>query len=649
MGLAFGWVAQEGFLVEYTAPLAMLLLGLVTLGCAWSVRGSSQKFVAGGCGICEWPLKRPPRMTNTLGYLEFAAQGRTKESMLAALDLDLLYTISFHGRTILTRDSKEWDGLQLRQGIWRSIPLGMVQLPGPRQCLDSGVDCLRVHMKMIHRNRHAGICGIVWLRYLASRALLEMPQCNTAMNVAWFPIGLELENYTDLPVFGAYPESEWSTEIWWLPPFRGKLAKSPNRQNLQQTLGSPRLYALCEQLWRGGRCDRSSWEWAEGDLSSMLFDIRLDPRKEGLGPVGHGNLNAFKVYLGRTWRRSLIQHGGSLKGDLQHVAERFGSTKGKAVGVLAGAYVGVRDWPGLVDSIFKILAGQDGFGLLKYSWPRQDRLGWQLNLAKAAVLLISSCSPLVKAILTARKVHGIQPKILLAVHSALDISIVVLTALWSSVSHGARVLGYATQNLADNLVRLLIQESSFFTHTLLDFFLKRCHISNANNEACPDLVVHVRKQVVRVFEECMKAVEPLNGALRALEMPPEQLMKLGLGFFIFCGLSIRWAVHNVPHFKTLHIPGRALVNLGIAGPLHLAVLVPDCAVPKVLGSLVYLVFLRGLFLTGVIAVTGFGVHPEAFMAFTFNRLVTRLQLVIAWLGLWLACLGQNTFRLSTFR
>ena len=109
------------------------------LVCAWVF---SVKFVSGGCQICEWPRTRPLRMTNTLGYLEFAAQGRTKESMLAALDLDLLYTISFHGRTILTRDSKEWDGLQLRQGIWRSIPLGMVQLPGPRQCLDSWVDCM---------------------------------------------------------------------------------------------------------------------------------------------------------------------------------------------------------------------------------------------------------------------------------------------------------------------------------------------------------------------------------------------------------------------------------------------------------------------------------------------------------------------------
>ena len=478
---------------------------------------------------------------------------------------------------------------------------------------------------------------------------MEMPQCNAAMNVAWFPIGLAVEGYKGLPAFGAYTESDWLTN-----PQIGFLRKSQtsrkltDRRHMHEMFGNPRLLALSKLLSRGGRCDMSSWDWANGDMSSMLLDIRLDARHGGFGPVGHGNMNAFKVYLGRTWRRSLIQHGGSLKGDLQRFAERFGSTKGEAVGFLAGAYVGLRDWTGLVDWMFKTLAGK--FDLDESSrWPRQDRPGWQMNLAKAAVLLISSCSPLVKAILTARKVRGIQPKIILAVHSALDVSMLALTAMWSSISHSARVFGDALPKLADNLVSFMIQESDFLTHTAVEYYLKECFMSNDNHEACPTLATDVREKGVRVFEECLNAVEPINGAIRALDMPVEQLMKLGLGFVIFCGLSTRWAVHNVPHFKTLQIPGRALVNLGIAGPLHLAVLVPDCAVTKVLGSLVYLVFLRGLFLTGIVAFTGFGVHPEAFMAFTLNRPVSRLQLVITWLGLWLACLGRNTFKLSTFR
>jgi hypothetical protein len=68
-------------------------------------------------------------MTNTLGYLEFAQQGRKKEALLAAVDLDGPYTIFQHRSAILADEPcPDWANLRIRQAVWRSVPLAVVSL-----------------------------------------------------------------------------------------------------------------------------------------------------------------------------------------------------------------------------------------------------------------------------------------------------------------------------------------------------------------------------------------------------------------------------------------------------------------------------------------------------------------------------------------
>ena len=51
------------------------------------------------------------------------------EAKIAALDLDLPYTIGRHWRTIMDQERfEDWERLQIRQAVWRSIPLAIVKL-----------------------------------------------------------------------------------------------------------------------------------------------------------------------------------------------------------------------------------------------------------------------------------------------------------------------------------------------------------------------------------------------------------------------------------------------------------------------------------------------------------------------------------------
>ena len=66
-------------------------------------------------------------MTNTLGFLEFYKSARWKEAGLAACDLDTPYILVTQGRQILAdADCPDFAALQMRQAVWRSVPLAIV-------------------------------------------------------------------------------------------------------------------------------------------------------------------------------------------------------------------------------------------------------------------------------------------------------------------------------------------------------------------------------------------------------------------------------------------------------------------------------------------------------------------------------------------
>jgi len=66
-------------------------------------------------------------MTNSLGFFEFYSSNRKKEAVLAAFDLDTPYILLNQGQQILKdEECPDFAKLQMRQAIWRSLPLAVV-------------------------------------------------------------------------------------------------------------------------------------------------------------------------------------------------------------------------------------------------------------------------------------------------------------------------------------------------------------------------------------------------------------------------------------------------------------------------------------------------------------------------------------------
>ena len=106
-------------------------------------------------------------------------------------------------------------------------------------------------------------------------------------------------------------------------------------------------------------------------------------------------------------------------------------------------------------------------------FPRQHR-EWKKDVALAAILLVFSCSPLVKAISSSRSVKSQLHKATLTMHSALDLVMVSVVILWCSVAPGARLLGECNVKVFEAVVRWIATNAQDF-QVAVNFFLDDCH------------------------------------------------------------------------------------------------------------------------------------------------------------------------------
>ena len=391
---------------------------------------------------------------------------------------------------------------------------------------------------------------------------------------------------------------------------------------------------LANILWDVAQCGSSDvfWGWAPTrppEVRSVYLTL-TDPPEAGLGLPGGGNLNAFSIMLTRTVRRALLDHATGLRPLALELAKKFG-------GDIAGFFAGTMGWPKMVDFAWSKLreahGGQESrTGIDRY----QSRIALKFEVSKAGALFLASCSPLTKAITTRRSIQEKWSNVVLALHTMLDLVLLFSVMLWASVVFCAKELGDGGQNAADAIADVLATNRNF-AGAVRAFVDHKCYSSTWSG--CDDRISALTDTVRQMAGMLHEPFQQLFLVLKHLAMPVRYLMILGMAFIGFCWLSSYLASASLP--KSVQFPRRSLLNMGIAGPLHLAAIITEEHLKKVLDILMQLIVLRGFVLSVVMAASLTQVKPESFMALISNRIISRTQLLIAWLALWLGPLAKT--------
>ncbi|CAJ1460143.1 unnamed protein product, partial [Effrenium voratum] len=117
---------QDGYDIKYSAPLAVLLLGVV--------------------------------MTNILGVLDFLHEGHRLSVAMAAVDLDTPYLAAARCPQLLRGEpASDWERLRIRNAIWRSVPLASISFYIALRDLLEIPSCQLVASQSIIANGFTGI------------------------------------------------------------------------------------------------------------------------------------------------------------------------------------------------------------------------------------------------------------------------------------------------------------------------------------------------------------------------------------------------------------------------------------------------------------------------------------------------------------
>ena len=285
-------------------------------------------------------------------------------------------------------------------------------------------------------------------RFLASRALLEMPLCQLAVATKWFAIGIKLDDYEAGEVYKKF--DDWT---------QFQSIKAMQDMTSEQTQATLRVLIhaflpLEHTFWKAGECQKSDWRAsASQGERGMAFRLEVPQSRVG-GLIGDGDLMATTVILGTTFRQRLLLHGSSLLSFVRAAVVRAAEVKkGKAAKHAAGLLMGGVTWERVVDTAFELSAQESESYNDGRLYPIQARDGWMMDLCKAAFLLLASCNPLVKAIAHARQVRKFSHYLALATHTAIDLWMLLAAVLLCFSATGARALDRSVTDCMDRIIQ----------------------------------------------------------------------------------------------------------------------------------------------------------------------------------------------------
>ena len=285
-------------------------------------------------------------------------------------------------------------------------------------------------------------------RFLASRALLEMPLCQLAVVTKWFEIGIQLDDYAQGEVYKKFDDWTQFQSIKYMQDVVSDQTRDTFRALIHAYL------PLNNTFWEAGECQKSDWR-ASTSQGERGINFRLEvPQSRVGGLIGDGDLMATTVILGRTFRQRLLLHGSSLLSFVRAAVVRAAEVKkGKAAKHAAGLLMGGVTWERVVDAAFEPNAQASESYSDGRLYPVQARDGWMMDLCKAAFLLLASCNPLVKAVAHARSVRKFSHYLALAAHTAIDLWMLLAAVLLCSGATGARALDHSVTDCMDRIIQ----------------------------------------------------------------------------------------------------------------------------------------------------------------------------------------------------
>ena len=252
---------------------------------------------------------------------------------------------------------------------------------------------------------------------------------------------------------------------------------------------------LDEIFWAAGVCQRSDWKAGHISQGERGFLFRLEvPETRGHGPIGDGDLMATNVIVSRIIKESLLQHGSGLlpvvREAVAHAAKRLAEKKGRgkmgeAAKWSADLAMGGVTWERVVDVALQAVTNYGESEASGRLYAVQSRDGWGMELCKSVVLLLAACIPLMKPIINARSLHKRGHQLALAVHTVLDLWMLLTVLLLCSVAPGAREFSRKLEEAADICAKGLARGLKAGDGVkIVDFFVDECTISHANANHC---------------------------------------------------------------------------------------------------------------------------------------------------------------------
>ncbi|CAE7770568.1 unnamed protein product, partial [Symbiodinium microadriaticum] len=196
----------EGYDIKYAAPVGVLLVGVV--------------------------------MTSIIGVLEFRQEGDSLGASFAAVDLDTPFVIFTQAKPIVQgQDVKSWQKLQMRNAIWRSVPLACITF------------------------------------FLALRDLVEIPACQFLSCVSILGTGLFNDDQGPFLEAATAQKLNVSRVYRWI-----EIRQSTDAYNLTRVFDPSfrkKFLDTEEVLWKSAHCSESQWHAANKfylqDLSETWF------------------------------------------------------------------------------------------------------------------------------------------------------------------------------------------------------------------------------------------------------------------------------------------------------------------------------------------------------------------------------------------
>lgn len=540
-------------------------------------------------------------MTSLLGFQDFWQQGRHREAIIAAVDLDTPYLALKHGRQVIYgEDCPDWEKLRQRNSTWRSLPLAMMTFA------------------------------------LAFRVLMEIPMCQTVLFTSIMAIGMfpQLTNHSlwaqDLRRDGLEP-----SHIGRIRVISNMTAMVPDY--LKETSGLEIAWQALDvekQIWGAAHCRDSRWEQKTLPMSQdtaqtwAMASLGHGKLHGELGGVGSGNLLALNSMQNQQIKKLLQQNEEVLRPAVIKLATRDVRGKGlkqKMKSFVRGMAARSLPWNEIVDLAYTSFFDRNADVpqlTVQQSRPWKLKMGpvelvlqdgWKLSLCQTCALLLTAFFPILKKTLETCHIRDAKFKSLVAFHAILDIACLVATWLLCAAAPAAYYFGHLVESLTSQmwpLFREAIEGMSDISQEQL----------KTNTPPMLGKFIH------QAAPACFSSL--LTNLLPALQWSLFLLLRLAAGSLVFLGLFSLLARGLCPHVRLANC-----LQVGICGPLWLFA---DCGEIKTTATKVcFMMAFRSLLFTLIVAFAWRSVDSDSMQIF-FGTISNRFVEVSALERWWLA-------------